>query len=197
MTRPLRSPCGTARRCAGTRSRVSCARRTAGISSTFLMVFLHASSKCFAPATSLGFLCMAEMSLRERICNTLCCAPVTFHVFHRFFLYPDRLQSRYAAQRREPDVLHASDGVNSSQKSECASDRSIREAREKITHKFCGYACGHLRHKHATRRSASVFCVRPKNSLPRIALREDDSALDPAGALASCSRIRERAYSRM
>src|SRR5471030_2407219 len=44
---------------------------------------------------------MAEMSLRERICNTLCCAPVTFTFFigSPCICY---LHSRSVAQQREP-----------------------------------------------------------------------------------------------
>src|ERR1039458_8347034 len=82
--------------------------------------------------------------------------------------------------------------MDTRQKSELAADASIRDARE-ITHKFCGYACAHLRHRHATRRSASVFRVRPKNSLPRIVLQKDDSTLGPVSALTlSFLQIRSR-----
>src|ERR1700690_418930 len=144
------------------------------MSSSFLMVFLHASSRCFAPGTSLGFLWMAEMSLRESVCNTLYCAPVIF----TFFIVPPFSVgcSPISGHRSgNSDWPCASNRVKSAQRPQSAARRADRRACE-ITHKICGYRCAHLRRRHASRRCASVFPIRPNNSLARTVLQEDDSA---------------------
>src|SRR5487761_1898280 len=151
------------------------------MSSSFLMVFLHASSRCFAPGMSLGFLWMAEISLRERTCNTLNCAPVTF----TFFIVPPFTGGCSRASHhgsRNWNWCHASGGVNSAQRSRSAACRSLRRAGG-FTHNICGYHCAYLRRGHASRRCASVSPIRLNNSLARSVLQEDDSARGAVSAL--------------
>src|SRR5487761_2284415 len=143
---------------------------------------------------------MAEMSLRERTCNTLYCAPVTF----TFFIVPPFTGgcSRFSHHdSRNWNWRHASNGVNSTQQSRSPARRSLRRVRG-FTHNICGYHCAYLRRRHASRRCASVSPIRLNNSLARGVLQEDDSAQGAVSALrqtANCLKARrlERARTRL
>jgi hypothetical protein len=120
-----------------------------------------------------------------------------FHVFHRFFL--DLIGCSCDAQRKggNPDVLRASDSVNSSQKAECAEDRSIREAREKLPTNSVDMPVDIFATRAQPDDPQAFFASAQRIVCHELCYGKMTARLTPPAHWRVCSQIRERAYSQM